>query len=146
MSPSFAANFMRIIAVISLVTAPMFAFASIADPTGLNNLFLHSVSSGEAGLAGITTQEARTSLAIAGGIFAGFAAFLLFVTAPGIKRGDRNIVRGSQIAILIWFVVDSGASIASGNPANAGANIIFLILFSAPLVLVWKNSSVTATS
>ena len=136
MSPNSAARLMRNIAIGGIVISAAFALAVVADPTGLNDLFYQYVSSGDQGLAGITTPEAKVTLAIAGGIFAGFSAMLLFLAAPAIAAGDRKLIRGAQISILIWFVVDSAASIAGGNAANAVANIGFLLLFQAPLFLV----------
>jgi hypothetical protein len=136
MSPASAAQFMRIIAILSIVTGVSFALAVAADPTGSTDLFYHLVSSGDQGLGGIHTAEAKVTLAIAGGIFAGFSALLLFLVVPALEAYDKRMIRGTQISILIWFVIDSSASIASGNPANAAANIVFLILFQAPLLLV----------
>ena len=136
MSPKSAASFMRIISIISIISGAMFALAVVSDPMGINDLFLRYVSSGNEGLSGIATSEAKVALAIAGGIFAGFSALLLFLVVPAIEAGDRRLIRGAQISILIWFVVDSGASIAGGNPANALANVGFLLLYQAPLFLV----------
>ena len=115
MSPTSAARLMRIIATISIVTGALFALAVVADPTGLSNLFFHLVSSGDQGLAGIATPEAKVALAIAGGLFAGFSAFFLFLVAPAIEAYDKRMIRGGQISLLTWFVVDSSASIAGGN-------------------------------
>ena len=136
MSPSSAARLMRIIATISIVTGALFALAVVADPTGLSNLFFHLVSSGDQGLAGIATLEAKVALAIAGGLFAGFSAFFLFLVAPAIETYDTSMIRGGQISLLVWFVTDSAASIAGGNTANAVANVGFLVLFMLPMVLV----------
>ena len=88
MSPTSAARFMRITAIISIITGVLFALAVVADPTGLVDLFSHLVSSGDQGLAGIATPEAKVALAIAGGLFAGFSAFFLFLVAPAIEAYD----------------------------------------------------------
>ncbi|NJM51535.1 MAG: hypothetical protein HC843_12250 [Sphingomonadales bacterium] len=136
MSPQNAAHFMRIIAIISMLSAILFAAAVVADPTGLNNLFLHGVSSGSQGLAGINTAEARVTLAIAGGVFAGFSAMLLLVAVPALHNYDVKMIRAVQMSLMIWFVVDSSASIAGGNAANAVANLLFLTVYMAPLMLV----------
>jgi hypothetical protein len=136
MSPTAAALFMRIIAVSSIITSVLFAIAFYTDPTGLNDLFFRYASSGSDGVAGVATQEAKLALAIAGGIFAGFSAMLLFIGAPAIETGDTKMVRGVQLSVLTWFVVDSSASALGGNAVNIIPNIAFLLLFLAPTLLV----------
>jgi len=141
MSPKTAANFMRIMALISIFSGVIFAIGVISDTAGINSAFLNIVSSGNAGLGGIATQEAKVSLAIAGGVFAGFGAMLLFIVAPAIAQGDDRIKRGAIYALLIWFVVDSGASIAGGNAMNAVSNSLFLALYLLPLLWVSQRSA-----
>jgi hypothetical protein len=136
MSPTAAALFMRIIAVSSIIISVLFAIAFFADPTGLNDLFFHHASSGSDGLAGISTQEAKLAVAIAGGIFAGISAMLLFIGAPAIKTGDRRMIRGVQLSLLTWFIVDSSASALGGNAVNIIPNIIVLLWLMLPTLLV----------
>jgi hypothetical protein len=41
--------------------------------------------------------------------------------------------RAVLTSLLAWFVVDSAGSLASGNPSNAGFNILVLLLAVGPL-------------
>ncbi|OYU78604.1 MAG: hypothetical protein CFE32_00780, partial [Alphaproteobacteria bacterium PA3] len=46
----------------------------------------------------------------------------------------REAVRRTALAgILTWFCLDSAGSIASGNPSNAVANILVLLIAVGPL-------------
>jgi hypothetical protein len=135
MTPKSAALFMRIVAILSITLSILFAIAGYADPTGVNDLFFHHASSGSDGLAGIATQEAKLGVAIAGGIFAGISAMLLFIAAPAIEAGDQRILRGVQATLLTWFIVDSSASALTGNAVNIIPNVIVLLFLLSPMLL-----------
>lgn len=145
MSPTAAAFSMRIIGVISIITAVLFALAGVNDFTGANDIFFNLASSGTEGVAGLTTPESKLAMAIAGGVFGGLGAMYLFISAPGIQQGSSLIRKGSIYVFLTWFVIDSGASIASGNAANVIPNLVFLVVYLAPLLLVKQTEAATAS-
>ncbi len=142
MSPKAAANFMRFLAIISLLSALVFALGAIGDPTGSLSQFLAIIIPGSEGVSGIATPEAKVGFAIAGGLFAGFMVMLLLITAPAIEEGNVAIKRASLYALVAWFVIDSSASIAGGAPLNALSNSILLIFYLLPLV--WVKAPETA--
>jgi hypothetical protein len=145
MSPTAAAFSMRIIGAISIITAVLFALAGVNDFTGANDIFFNLASSGTEGVAGLTTPESKLAMAIAGGVFGGLGAMYLFISAPGIEQGSSLIRKGSIYVFLTWFVIDSGASIASGNAANVIPNLVFLVVYLAPLLLVKQTEAATAS-
>jgi hypothetical protein len=136
MNPQSASNLMRGIAIVSFVTSATFALAVRFDPTGLNDLFFRYASSGQAGLAGVATQEAKLALAIAGGAFVGISAMLLLIAVPALRAGDKARIRGVTLSLLAWFVVDSTASALGGNAVNIIPNVAVLLLFLAPILLI----------
>lgn len=142
MSPATAANFMRFVAIVSILSALLFASGAIGDPSGLLNQFLATIIPGSEGVGAIATTEAKVGYAIAGGVFAGFMVMLLLITAPAIEQGNKSIIRATIYALLIWFVVDSSASIVGGAPMNAVSNAVFLVLYLLPLV--WVKAPATA--
>ena len=144
MSPKTAANFMRVVVLVSLLSALLFATGAMGDPTGLMNVFLASVIPGSEGVAALATAEAKMGYAIAGGVFAGFMIMILLITIPAIEQNNRDIMRATIYALLIWYVVDSGASIAGGAPMNAVSNAIFLALYLLPLI--WVKTPETAAA
>ncbi|MEO9635108.1 MAG: hypothetical protein ABJF89_09375 [Parasphingorhabdus sp.] len=141
MSPTTAAKFMRFAAIMSLLSALLFATGAMQDPTGILSRFLAIIIPGSEGVSGIATPEARVGFAIAGGVFAGFMVMLYMITAPAIERGDKVTIRASIAALLVWFVVDSGASIAGGAPLNALSNFAFLLFLLLPLIWIRKQDA-----
>ncbi len=141
MSPTAAARSMRVIGVFSIITAVIFALAGVNDFTGANDIFFNLASSGTEGVAGLTTPESKLAMAIAGGVFGGLGAMYLFISAPGVEQGSALIRRGSIYVFLTWFVIDSSASVASGNAANVIPNLAFLIIYLVPLLMVKQTST-----
>ena len=140
MTPKTAAKSMRIIGWFSLLIAVVFAWGSVFDPGGLNDLFLQHAATGENGIAGVATQEAKLVMAVAGGVFGGRVGFYLFISAPGIEQQNPMIRRGTILAFLIWFLIDSSASIGTGNATNAVLNIVVLAFYLWPVLLVKKSN------
>tara|TARA_R110002020_G_scaffold136303_1_gene304052 strand:+ start:1467 stop:1913 length:447 start_codon:yes stop_codon:yes gene_type:complete len=136
MSPRATGLYIRIVGSFSLLVALVFSLAGVNDFTGANDLFFRLASSGGHGVAGLDTAEAKLAIAIAGGVFAGLMAVYVFVTAPGVEQGSELARKGSIYSFLVWFAVDSGASAASGNSANIIPNIVFLIVYLTPLLMV----------
>lgn len=144
MSPKAAANFMRFMAIASFLSALLFATGAMNDPTGSLSQFLAIIIPGSEGVGAIANPESKVGFAIAGGVFAGFMVMILLITAPAIERGDKAITRATVYALLIWYVVDSGASVAGGAPLNALSNALFLILYLLPLL--WVKDAATANA
>lgn len=140
MSPKTAAKTMRFIGWISIITAVLFAWGSVSDPTGANHLFFNYAASGSEGLAGIATQEAQLALAIAGGLFGGLMGYYLFISVPGIEQGNAQIRKGTIYAFLTWFVIDSSASWGTGNAFNIIINIAILALYLFPILLTKSDT------
>ena len=140
MSPQATGRYIRIVGSFSLFVAILFAFAGVNDFTGANDLFFHLASSGGNGVAGLDTPEAKMAMAIAGGVFAGLMAMYIFITAPGVEQGSDLIRKGTIYTFLVWFGVDSIASVASGNAANVIPNFIFLAVYLTPLLLVKRTA------
>lgn len=144
MSPKTAANFMRFMAIASFLSALLFATGAMNDPTGSLSQFLAIIIPGSEGASAIANPESKVGFAIAGGVFAGFMVMMLLITAPAIERQDKAITRATVYALLIWYVIDSGASVAGGASLNALSNAIFLILYLLPLL--WVKEAATASA
>ena len=75
-------------------------------------------------------------VSIASGLLAALAVLLAFVVAPAIKRGDKNTVRATIYALIVWYVVDGIGSISAGVVSNVFFNTIYLGLALVPLVFI----------
>ena len=142
MSPQATGRYIRIVGSFSILVAILFSLAGVNDFTGANEIFFRLASSGGNGVAGLDTPEAKMAMAIAGGVFAGLMAMYVFITAPGVEQGNELIRKGSIYTFLVWFTVDSAASVASGNAANVLPNAVFLVAYLTPLLVVQRNSQV----
>lgn len=140
MSPQATGRYIRIVGSFSILVAILFAFAGVNDFTGANDIFFRLTSSGGNGVAGLDTPEAKMATGIAGGVFAGLMAMYVFITAPGVEQGSELIRKGSIYTFLVWFGVDSAASVASGNAQNIIPNIIFLVVYLTPLFVVKRTA------
>jgi len=81
------------------------------------------------------SRDARFLSAIGAGLLAGFSLLLLLVVVPEIKRGNSAIVRGTSIALIAWFVIDSVGCLLLGITSNAILNCIYLATILPPLLL-----------
>jgi len=84
------------------------------------------------------SRDARFLSAIGSGLLAGFSVLLLLVVVPEIKRGNRTVVRGTVIALLAWYIVDSAGCLLLGIVSNAVLNTLYLATILPPLLLAAK--------
>lgn len=143
MSPHAASQFLKVVSIISFGMALIFASAAFAPVDGASRLILDLLD-WPLGDGNALAQEARWFAAICGGVWASLSVLYYLVVAPAVARGDEEARRGGLIAIIVWFVVDSAGSIASGVASNALFNVPFLILFLVPLLGLRSGSGATA--
>ena len=80
-------------------------------------------------------SDTRLMLAIGGGLMTGWGAMIWQLAGAALARAPdlvRPIIRNS---VLIWFAVDSTASVMAGGPLNLIGNLAFLALLLWPLRL-----------
>jgi len=71
-----------------------------------------------------------------GGTVAGFGLLIAAVARHALAPGNRNLRLGVLMAVTLWFVVDTGASIKFGVWGNAIAiNVPAYLALAAPLTL-----------
>lgn len=133
MSPASAARIIRIFSWIYLVAGLFTAAAAVPALAGPVSLFYDLVDWPLDGGAPALAQDSRLFAAIAGGVFAGFSALYIFLVAPLVERGDPLGRRGGLTGLLVWFVVDSTASVLAGVPGNAVSNAVLMAPILIPL-------------
>jgi hypothetical protein len=71
-----------------------------------------------------------------GGTAAGFGLLIVVVAPEAVKPARQRLRLGMLAALVLWFVVDTGASIASGVWGNALAvNVPGFVVLALPLLL-----------
>jgi hypothetical protein len=82
-------------------------------------------------------ETTRFTAGILGAVTIGWALTLLsaMAAAEHLPPAPASALwRGLSLATVIWFVVDSAASIAAGVPGNAISNTVFFAGFLVPIV------------
>ena len=131
------ARTLRTVSIVYLVVGLIFATASWAPIDAPGRLMFDLIDWPVDGSPPLE-RAARVAAAVGGGLLVGFAALCLLVVAPEIERGNLRVVRGTIVALLAWFVVDSAGSIGSGVWTNALLNVPFLLFWLVPLWRVRK--------
>jgi hypothetical protein len=75
----------------------------------------------------------RFSVALMGAVSLGWGFTVLFLL-PAIHAAGASAWRGLTAAVLIWFVVDSSFSVATGFALNVVPNIGLLVFYFIPLL------------
>ncbi|WP_156256270.1 hypothetical protein [Sandarakinorhabdus oryzae] len=110
----------------------LFAAAGVPGLDGGAGLFYWVVSGGTVDVGAFAAPGMRLSVALVGALTMGWGVTMLAVwRACG---ADPAVWRGLSRAVLIWYVVDSALSVATGMPLNAVSNTLFVALFLVPAI------------
>lgn len=77
--------------------------------------------------------------AILGAVMSGWAAALLYALFVPFRRGQAEGWRLVAVALVVWFVPDTGYSLWSGFWQNAVLNTVALALFALPLAMTYRT-------
>ncbi len=89
------------------------------------------------------TQSVRMYAAVMGAVVVGFGAMLGRVAAS-IERGPIAIGAALRDAVLLWFVVDTSASLLHGSWQNALFNAGSLALGLGPIIVAMRARETAA--
>ena len=83
-------------------------------------------------------DQARFSIALMGAVTLGWALTMAAAIKAANQLGEagRPLWMGLTGSLLVWFVIDSGLSVATGYPLNAVSNAVILAAFLLPL---WRS-------
>ncbi len=71
--------------------------------------------------------------ALAGGFLAGWGILIWFLSGTAYDAAPEAVRKAVLGSILVWFVLDSAGSVASGNASNALFNILILLAAVGPM-------------
>lgn len=96
----------------------------------------------------VVTGPLRFAFALMGAVSLGWGLTLLiaFHAAHLLSTHGHTVWRSISGAILAWYVIDSGLSVATGFALNAVSNTILLILYLVPIVRTGVLHRETATA
>ncbi len=136
MAPQTAAKTVRIVGYLFLLFAFVWGLAPYVSINAPARWLIDLLDwpFGDA-LATLDRSEKWLS-AIGSGLTAGISIMLIGMVAPAVARSDRQVTKVTIWAFVVWYIVDSVGSIASGVPSNAFFNAILLTAILVPLLLV----------
>ncbi|MBK1990298.1 hypothetical protein A0J48_022695 [Sphaerospermopsis aphanizomenoides BCCUSP55] len=98
-----------------------------------------STSQAQASFNEVANSYVKFFFGVLGGVMIAWSVALLFILAGPFRRGQKEAWYAVTVSILIWVIVDSSASIATGYWQNAVSNTIFLVFLGAPLVATYRD-------
>jgi hypothetical protein len=95
------------------------------------------------GRQGQFSTEARILNAVLGGVLVGWSTLLYWLVQGPIPKQVPGAKRAFVASVLVWFLLDTSGSLASGWWENAVLNLVLLAGLLLPLIL---SSSLSARS
>ena len=111
----------------------MFLAVAIPGADGAARLFYDLVYWPLDGASG-WGEPTRLTASLLGSVMIGWAMTVRTLAQAAVSTGDPALWRGMTLAIVTWYVLDSGASIASGVPVNALSNTLFVGGYLIPVL------------
>jgi hypothetical protein len=68
------------------------------------------------------------------------------IVVGSLRPGAGAAWKTLALSITLWFIIDSGYSLATGVAAHALFNVGFLILFAVPLAATYQQAHVPVGS
>ncbi len=76
---------------------------------------------------------------VLGAVIIGWMVTFMSLLVGAFQYPQRSTWRTLTLSVVVWFVVDSGFSVAIGVMPHAIFNIGFLILFAIPLAATYRQ-------
>lgn len=134
MSLNTRSKFMMIVAVVFFIYSILWALAPYPSLNLPARFILDLADWPLDNLATPLDRNTQWLSSIAAGILAAVSIFLGGIVVPAIKERNVSIVHTTIAAMVIWYLIDSIGSIASGVASNVFFNSIYLVLILIPLL------------
>lgn len=105
------------------------AFPALDAPTRWFYDLVHWPLDGASSFA----DNVRFTCGILGAVTIGWG-ITMFALIEAAEKLGAPVWRAMTAALVIWFVIDSAISVASGAPGNAVSNTVILALYLAPVL------------
>lgn len=135
MSPEVHKAWLKVTAVVVGSFGPIFFLGTMIPTMEPARLTLDILSWPVNGVPTYASPDTRFLSALTGGFLLGWGVMIWYLSQWVYDLAPEAVRRSVLTGVLAWFLLDSAGSIASGNAANAGFNVIVLLLAVGPL---WK--------
>lgn len=132
-SHSFHKFWLKITAFVIGSFGPIFFFGTMAATQEPARLTLDLLSWPIDGVQNYEAATTRFLTALTGGFLFGWGVMVWCLSVWVYDKAPEFVRRSVLIGVLSWFFLDSAGSIASGNPSNAGFNVLVLLFAVGPM-------------
>jgi hypothetical protein len=133
MSHPFHRFWMKMTAIIVGSFGPIFFLGAIARTSAPARLTLDLLGWRLNHPSTYDAVDTRFLSAVTGGFLMGWGVMIWCLSAWVYPLASEPVRRTVVASLLAWFCLDSAGSIASGNPSNAGFNVVVLFLAVGPM-------------
>lgn len=118
----------------TILIGAVFALSVFAGLRGPTMVFLDIIYWPIDGQPAALSREAILGTALAGAVMVGWGVLMLGLAKDERLSKEPRVWRLMTTSVVVWFVVDSAASVFAGASVNALSNASFLALFLYPVL------------
>jgi hypothetical protein len=137
MSTAFHRVWLKITAIIVGSFGPVFSFGAMQSTSAPARLTLDLLGWRLNHPSNFDAVDTRFLSAVTGGFLLGWGVMIWCLSAWVYPLAPEPVRRTVLASLLAWFCLDSIGSIASGNPSNAGFNLVVLLIAAGPM---WRRA------
>ena len=78
---------------------------------------------------------------VLGAVVVGWAITMFYVANGAYRNGEKSALMGLAVPLIVWYVIDSIFSVATGHWQNAALNTGFLLILGVPLIATRRHFS-----
>jgi hypothetical protein len=125
-----------------LVAVGTYALVMVIRPELADRLVYSPLGFGSAagGVPATATGYVGFVTAVTGAVLLGWVVLLLGLSRGPLARRDPWAWRAVVTSLLVWFVADTGMSLAVGYPTHAAFNVVFAVTLGVPLARLRPDS------
>ena len=133
MSGAFHRFWLNITAIVVGSFGPVLFLGAMVPTSGLARLTLDLLGWRLNHPSDYLAVDTRFLSALTGGFLLGWGVMIWSLSSWVYPMAPEPVRRTVLASLLAWFCLDGAGSIASGNPSNAGFNVVVLLLAVGPL-------------
>ncbi|MTB51741.1 hypothetical protein E1J53_0012245 [Lewinella sp. W8] len=126
-------SWLKVTAVVIAIAAPFFFFGTMEATSEPARILLDFLSYPLDGNVTYAAPGTRFLSALTGGFLLGWGVTVWLLSSWVYDEAPEGVRKTVLVGLLSWFLLDSTGSITSGNAANAGFNVVVLLLAVGPL-------------
>jgi hypothetical protein len=124
---------LKITAIVVGSFGPVFFLGAMSPGSGPARLTLDLLGWRLDHPSNFDADDTRFLSALTGGFLLGWGVMIWCLSSWVYPLAAEPVRRTVLASLLAWFCLDSAGSIASGNPSNAGFNVLVLLLAVGPM-------------